>query len=79
MWHVRGEVGLHTAFWWENLREKRHFEDPSLDEKIILKWIFRKWNEGHGLDYHDTELEQMAGSCECGNEYLSFFLMQGIS
>jgi hypothetical protein len=24
--------------------------DPSLDGRIILKWIFKKWNGGHGLD-----------------------------
>jgi len=21
-------------------------EDPGIDERIILRWIFRKWNEG---------------------------------
>ena len=25
-----------------------HLEDPCVDGRIILKWIFRKW--GHGLD-----------------------------
>jgi hypothetical protein len=38
----RGEV--HTGFWWGNLREMNHLEDPSADEKIILRWIFRKGN-----------------------------------
>jgi len=36
----RGEV--HTGFWWGNLREGDHSEDPSSDRKIILRWIFRK-------------------------------------
>jgi len=25
------------------MREKDHLEDPSVGRKIILKWIFRKW------------------------------------
>ena len=32
------------------LRERVHLEDPGVDEGIILKWIFRKGNGGHGLD-----------------------------
>jgi len=27
----------------ENLRERDHFEDPSIDGRIILRKIFRKW------------------------------------
>jgi hypothetical protein len=29
-----------TGFWWGNLREEAHFEDPGIDGRIILKWIF---------------------------------------
>ena len=28
------------------LRERDHLEDPSLDRRIILRWIFRKWDVG---------------------------------
>jgi len=35
---------VNTGFWWENLRERGHFEDPGVDGRIILKWIFRKWD-----------------------------------
>jgi hypothetical protein len=35
---------------WGNLREREHLEDPGIDGRIILRWIFRKWNGGHGLD-----------------------------
>jgi len=37
---------VHTGFWWKRLRERDHFEDPGLDERIILKWIFKKWDGG---------------------------------
>jgi hypothetical protein len=33
-----------------NPEGKSHLEDPGVDGRIILRWIFRKWNEGHGLD-----------------------------
>ena len=44
-----GRVGERIGtyrFWWGNQREKDHLEDPGLDGRIILRWIFRKWNEG---------------------------------
>ena len=27
-------------------REREYLEDPGLDERIILRWIFRKWDVG---------------------------------
>jgi len=36
----RGEV--QTEFWWANLRARGHLEDPGLDGRLILRWIFRK-------------------------------------
>jgi hypothetical protein len=30
--------------WSRNLREIDHLGDPGVDVKIILRWIFRKWN-----------------------------------
>ena len=29
-----------------NLRERNHLADPDFDGKIILRWIFRKWDVG---------------------------------
>ena len=31
-----------TGFWWGNLREKEHLDDPGTDGKIISRWIFRE-------------------------------------
>ena len=36
----------HTGFWCGNLWERDHLEDPGVEERIILRWIFRKWNVG---------------------------------
>ena len=30
----------------ENLRERDHLRDPDVDKRIILRWIFRRWDEG---------------------------------
>ena len=39
-----------TGFWWGNLRETDHWRDPDVDGRIILRWIFRKWDVG-GMDW----------------------------
>jgi len=41
-----GEERRYTGFWWGNLRERDHVEDPGIDGRIILRWLFRKWNVG---------------------------------
>jgi hypothetical protein len=40
----------YTGFWWGNLRERDHLEDPGVDGRLILRRIFRKWSGNHGLD-----------------------------
>jgi hypothetical protein len=37
---------MYTEFWWGNLRERDHLEEPNVDGRIILRWIFRKWDGG---------------------------------
>jgi hypothetical protein len=36
-------------FLWENLSERDHLEEPGVDERIILKWIFSKYDGVMGL------------------------------
>jgi hypothetical protein len=52
---VWGRVEVHTEFWWGNLREGDHLEDPGLDGRIILNgslgsgmWEFRLDRAGSG-------------------------------
>jgi hypothetical protein len=39
-----GKKEVHTGFWWGDLREGDHLGDPGVDGRIILKWIFKKWD-----------------------------------
>jgi hypothetical protein len=39
-----GEERCIHGFWWGNLMERDHLEDPGGDGRIILRWIFRKWD-----------------------------------
>jgi len=41
---------VYAGFWWGNLKEKDNLGDPSLDGRIILRWIFRNLD---GLDWID--------------------------
>jgi hypothetical protein len=52
----RGEV--HTGFWRGKLRERDHFDDPGIGGRIILIWIFKKWNGG-GMDWIDLAQDRV--------------------
>jgi hypothetical protein len=45
MWHVWGRGEAH----YRNLRERDNLEDLGLDGRIILKWMFRKYDVGPPL------------------------------
>jgi hypothetical protein len=57
-----------TGLWWGSLKERDHLEDPRIDDRIILKCIFKKWDRGHALDWSGSGHGQVAGTCVCGNE-----------
>jgi hypothetical protein len=50
------------------VRERDHLEDQGTDGTIILRWIFRKWEEvvGTGVGLGQG---QVTGICECGDEF----------
>jgi hypothetical protein len=35
---------VQTGFWWKNVKERHHLDDPGIDVRIIVRWIFRKWD-----------------------------------
>ena len=43
LWHVWRKGEVCTRFWWGNVRERDHWGDQDVDGRIILRWIFRKW------------------------------------
>jgi len=48
---------VHTWFWRGILRERDHLEFPGVDGSIILRWIFRKWDEG--MDWIDLAQDRV--------------------
>jgi hypothetical protein len=55
-----GRGGAYTGFWWRNLKERDHLEDPGIDKRIILRLIFRTW--GVGVCMFRIDLSQDRGS-----------------
>jgi hypothetical protein len=45
---VTGEV--RTGFWWGGPREGEYWKDVGMYGRIILKWIFMKWDR-EGMDW----------------------------
>jgi len=46
MYRVWGREQSYTRFWFENLKERNQLVAPGVDDMLILRWIFRKWNFG---------------------------------
>jgi len=45
-----GKEKVNTEFWWGNLTERNHLEELEIDEKVILKYIFKNLFWNHRLD-----------------------------
>jgi len=52
---------LNTRFLWGHLRESDHLEDQGVDGRIILRWIFRKWNVVAGTGSMLLRLGKVSG------------------
>jgi len=61
---------VHTEYWWGNLRERDHLEYPGVDGRIILRWIFRKWDVGAWTRL--TWLRIGTGRLEIVNKVMNF-------
>jgi hypothetical protein len=59
---------LCRGFWWGSLREGDNWGDKDIDGRIILKWIFRKWQGVGCTGWSGLMIGQVAGTCEYGNE-----------
>jgi hypothetical protein len=44
-----GEQGVYKVLLGKH-KGKNQLGDPGIDGKIILRWIFSKWDGNHGLD-----------------------------
>ena len=59
---------MHRGFWRETPIKIYHVEDLSVDGRIILKRVFKKLDGDNRTYCCGSELGQVAGACECGNE-----------
>jgi hypothetical protein len=49
------------GFWWGNLRERDSWGDPGVDGRLILGWIFMKWNVGIWIGLGWLRIETVGG------------------
>jgi len=69
--HV-ARMEMHTVCWWGDLRKRYHFEDLGLGGEIILKWIFKKWDGRHGLNWSGSGKGQITRAFERGIQHSGF-------
>jgi hypothetical protein len=50
---------VYTGFWWGDLRESDYLEELSIDDRLILKWIYKNWDGG--TDWIDLAQDRDSG------------------
>jgi hypothetical protein len=50
------------------VKERDHWEDLGLDGKLILKWLFKKWNGWTWTGLIWLRIEAGGGLCTCDDE-----------
>ena len=71
---------MHTGFRWRNQKERDHLEDPGIDGRIILRWIFSKldvgvWTGSIWLSFKNSVVKPLHKM----GEKLHFYLLTSIS
>jgi hypothetical protein len=58
---------MHTGFWWENLREGKHLEEPDVDGRTAFKRgeICEGGRGGVGMDWIDLAQDRDTGGLLC--------------
>jgi hypothetical protein len=60
--YSRHEISMELKIiWLGNLRERDHWGDPDVDGRIILRWIFRKWEGVMGTGWSWLRIETGGG------------------
>jgi hypothetical protein len=57
--YLEGERCIQFSLWGD-LRKREHLGNPGEVGRILLRWIFRVWNVGHGLDLTGSRKRQVA-------------------
>jgi hypothetical protein len=57
------------VFWWADLRQGYHLEDPGADGRDNIKMDIGEVGCGCGLDQSVSGYGQVAGRCEFGDEH----------
>jgi len=68
MWSLWGRGEVCTGFWWGNVRERNHCGDLDPDGRIILRWIFSKWDVGVWIGSSWLRIGTGVGRYDYGNK-----------